>query len=377
MNSFQKIREYFPYVKERIFLNHAGVSPLCIPVSEAIRNYLECRTLGKDEGFDLDSARKIFAQLINAGSEEVALVPNTSTGLSITANLLKYPRNSNAVTTDLEFPSVVYPWLRIKMSSNLEIRYVKNINGSLQLEDFEKAVNDDTVAVILSHVEYGNGFKNDLKAIAEIAHDHGALIVVDACQSAGAMKIDVKRQDVDFLTTSCYKWLLGPCGAGFLYVREDLIENAEPIFVGWASVKHEIFETVDLWNNTQLIFSKTACRFEIGTPSLLSYVGAAAALKLILECGIETIENRIIELTDHLIERLEEDGFTVQTPRDSSNRSGIVNFKASKPKEKVEDLRRRGVIVSARMNGIRVSPHFYNTKDDLERFLGYVRKIKD
>ena len=160
MNIFQKIREYFPCVKERIFLNHAGVSPLCIPVSEAIQGYLKNKVSGEEEDFDVDSARKLFAQLINASSEEVALVPNTSTGLSIAANLLKYPRSSNVVTTDLEFPSVVYPWLRIKMISNLEIRYVKNIKGRLRLEDFEKAVNDDTVAVVISHVEYGNGFKN-------------------------------------------------------------------------------------------------------------------------------------------------------------------------------------------------------------------------
>jgi len=375
MGDIQKIREYFPSVKERIFLNHAGVSPLCIPVAEAIQKYLKHRTLGGEEEFNTDSARNLFAQLIKARSEEIALVPNTSTGLNIVANLLRYPRNSNVVTTDLEFPSVVYPWLRIGMESNLEIRYVKNMRGRLRLEDFEKAVNDDTVAVIISHVEYGNGFKNDLRVIAEIAHDHGAFLVVDACQSAGAVSIDVKRERVDFLATSCYKWLLGPCGAGFLYVKEDLIEDAEPIFVGWTSVKHEIFETVDLWNNTQLILSETASRFETGTLSLMSYVGATAALKLILEYGIEKIENRIMRLTSYLIERLKEEGFTLQTSEEPSNRSGIVNLKASKPKEKVEELLKRRVVVSARMNGIRVSPHFYNTEDELEKFLTHLKEI--
>jgi len=374
MSNLQRIRGYFPSVNERIFLNHAGVSPLCIPVVKAIQNYLKYRTIGEEGDFDLDSARNLFARLINAESEEIALVPNTSTGLNIVANLLRYPCNSNVVTTDLEFPSVVYPWLRIAMKSNLKIQYVKNVKGRLLLEDFEKAVNDHTVAVIISHVEYGNGLKNDLKAIAEIAHEHEAFLVVDACQSAGAMNIDVKRQKVDFLATSCYKWLLGPCGAGFLYIKKDFIENAEPTFVGWASVKHEIFETVDLWDNTQLIFSETASRFEIGTPSLLSYVGAAAALRLILDYGIEKIENHIMNLTDYLIERLKEEGFTLQTSEDPTNRSGIVNFKVSKPKEKVRDLCKRGVIVSARMNGIRVSPHFYNTKDELEKFLTYMKE---
>ncbi len=374
MKDLNRIREYFPILKEKIFLNNAGVSPICIPVAEAIRNYLNGRTLG-EEDFDIDSARGLFARLINASSDEIALVPNTSTGLSIVANLLEYPRGSNVVTSDLEFPSVVYPWLRIKMKSDLETRYVRNIGGGLPLEDFEKAIDDHTVGVIISHVEYANGFKNDLKAIAEIAHEHGAFLIVDACQSAGAMSINVKQQSVDFLATSCYKWLLGPSGAGFLYIREDLIEKAEPVFVGWASVKHEIFETVDLWNNTQLILSETARRFEVGTLSEISYVGAVVALKMILKYGIEKIENRILELTSYLIGRLKEEGFTLQTPESPPNRSGIVNFKVSEPKERVEKLRRRGVVVSARMNGIRVSPHFYNTKDDIERFLTCMKGI--
>jgi len=328
--------------------------------------------------FDEESAKSLFAQLIGAKSQEIALVPNTSTGLNIAANMLTYPRNSNVVTTDLEFPSVVYPWLRIKMKSHLEIRYVKNVDGKLSIEDFENVINDHTVAVAISHVEYGNGFKNDLKQISEIAHDHGSLLIVDACQSAGAINIDVKRQGIDLLATSCYKWLLGPCGAGFLYVREDLIENADPIFVGWASVEQEIFRTDNLWCNTKLILSKTASRFHIGTSSILSYVGAEEGLKLIIDHGINEVENRIIELTDYLIERLKEENFKVQTPEDRINRSGIVNFKVRNPRETVEKLEIKRVVVSARMNGVRVSPHFYNTKEDLEKFLMCVKEaVKD
>ena len=374
MNNIDNVREYFPHVKEKIFLNHAGVSPLCIPVLKAIREFLECRTLS-DCDFNPESAKNFFARLINAEPEEIALVPNTSTGLSVVANMLSYPRGCNIVTADLEFPSVVYPWLRIRINLNLEIRYVKNIVGKLRIEDFEKAVDDNTVAVVISHVEYGNGFRNDLKEISEIAHDHGAFLIVDACQSAGAVKIDVKRQNIDFLATSCYKWLLGPCGAGFLYVKKDLIKEYYPTYVGWASVKREIFETADLWNNTELILSETASRFETGTPSRLSYVGASSALKMILEYGVDRIEDRIGELIDYLIGRLGEEGFDLQTPKDPSNRSGIINFKISDPVKKVEELRKKGVIVSARMNGIRVSPHFYNTKEEIEEFIEQLKKI--
>jgi len=376
MKDLNEIRKCFPILKSKVFLNHAGVSPLCIPVAEAIQNYLKHRVVGEEEDFDLDSVRSLFAQLINAGSEEIALVPNTSTGLNIAANLLRHPRGSNIVTSDLEFPSVVYPWLRIKMRSNLEIRYVKNVEGKVLLEDFERAIDDRTVAVVISHVEYANGFKNDLKAISEITHEHGALLIVDACQSAGAMNINVKQQGIDFLATSCYKWLLAPSGAGFLYIREDQIREAEPVFVGWASVKREIFETADLWDNTRLALSETARRFEVGTPSEISYVGVMAALELILGYGIEKIESRIIGLTRYLIDRLKEEGFTLQTSEDPHDLSGIVNFKVSEPDRMVENLRGKGVIVSARMNGIRISPHFYNTREDIEKFLAHVKNIK-
>jgi len=376
MKDLNEIRKCFPILKSKVFLNHAGVSPLCIPVAEAIQNYLKHRVMGEEEDFDMDSVRSLFAHLINAGSEEIALVPNTSTGLNIAANLLRHPRGSNIVTSDLEFPSVVYPWLRIKMKSNLEIRYVKNVEGKVLLEDFERAIDDRTVAVVISHVEYANGFKNDLKAISEITHEHGALLIVDACQSAGAMNINVKQQGIDFLATSCYKWLLAPSGAGFLYIREDQIREAEPVFVGWASVKREIFETADLWDNTRLALSETARRFEVGTPSEISYVGVMAALELILGYGIEKIENRIIGLTRYLIDRLKEEGFTLQTSEDPHDLSGIVNFKVSEPDRMVENLRGKGVIVSARMNGIRISPHFYNTREDIEKFLVHVKNIK-
>jgi len=189
------------------------------------------------------------------------------------------------------------------------------------------------------------------------------------------LNIDVRRDYVDFLTTSCYKWLLGPCGAGFLYIQKELIERSEPVFVGWASVRNEIFETIDLWNNRDLRLRETAGRFETGTPSHLCYVGATAATKLLLKVGTDQIESRVTDLASLLIERLMEEGFRVQTPEAVDCRSGIVNFVVEDPQEKAEKLREKGIIVSARMNGIRVSPHFYNTEQELDRLIEEVSSI--
>lgn len=373
MENLEKIRELFPIVKNKIFLNHAAQSPLPKPVADAMHKYIEDFSNFGASALELnDLGKALFAKLIGAKPEEIALVENTSVGLNIAANVLRYPPGSKVVTTDLEYPSVVYPWLR--ESLGVKIQYVKNVDGKILLEDVEKAVDDKTVAVAVSHVEYVNGFRNDLKALSEIAHNHGAVLIVDAIQSAGVIPIDVKRDNVDFLTAACYKWLLGPPGAAYLYVKEELIADFEPPYVGWASVKQEIFETVDFWDIWSLRLSENASRFEVGTPSTVSFVGAAAALKMLLQFGIQNIENRVIKLTDSLIKSARASGFELQTPEEKPYRSGIVSIKTDNAQQIVDELRRKGIVVSARAHGIRVSPHFYNTEKEIDTLMDMIGK---
>ena len=376
MEDVNTIRELFPVVENKVFLNHAAQSPLPKPVADALKRCVEELSMyGNVSTSERDDCGKaLFARLIGAKPEEIALVENTSVGLNIAANVLEYLPDSKIVTTDLEYPSVVYPWL--KKSLGVKIHYVRNVSGKIQLEDFEKAMDDKTVAVAVSHVEYVNGFRNDLRALSQIAHEHGAYLIVDAIQSAGVIPIDVKREGIDFLTTACYKWLLSPTGAAYLYVREDLIENFEPPYVGWASVKQEIFETVDFWDIWRLRLSETASRFEVGTPSFLSFVGAAEAIKMLLSFGIENIEKRVLRLTDYLIEAVKALGLELQTPEEQQYRSGIVNFKVDKPKEVVEHLKRNNIVVSARARGIRVSPHFYNTEEEIDTLVNEIQKSR-
>ncbi|MGB9959919.1 MAG: aminotransferase class V-fold PLP-dependent enzyme [Candidatus Bathyarchaeales archaeon] len=372
MESMEKVRELFPIVQNKIFLNHAAQSPLPRPVADAVHEYAEDFANFGFSSFDDDYGKGLFARLIGAKKEEIALVENTGVGLNIAANVLRYPPGSKVVTTDLEYPSVVYPWLR--KSLGVKVHYVKNVDGKILPEDVEKAVDDKTVAVVVSHVEYVNGFRNDLRALSEIAHKHGAYLIVDAIQSAGAIKIDVKKDGVDFLATACYKWLLSPPGAGYLYVREELIENFEPPFVGWASVKQEVFETLDFWDIWSLQLSETASRFEVGSPSTISFVGAAAAIKMLLAFGIEKIEERILKLTDYLMEAVKNLGLRLQTPEERQHRSGIINFQIANPEEVVRHLRSKGIVVSARAHGIRVSPHFYNTEAEIDALVEALRK---
>jgi len=295
-------------------------------------------------------------------------------GLNIAANVIRYPPGSKIVTTNLEYPSVVYPWLRKRLG--VKVHYVKNVNGTILPEDVEKAVDDKTVAVAVSHVEYANGFRHDLRTLSEIAHEHGAYLIVDAIQSAGAIQIDVERDNVDFLASSCYKWLLSPPGAGYFYVRKNLIEELEPPFVGWASVKDEVFETLDFWDIRSLRLSETASRFEVGSPSFISLVGAAEALKMLLSFGIKNVESRILRLTGYLIDTVKDLGLKLQTPEETQCRSGIVNFKIDNPQKVAEKLKNKGKIVSARAHGIRISPHFYNTEEEIDEIMEEIKKAK-
>ncbi|MDH5459924.1 MAG: aminotransferase class V-fold PLP-dependent enzyme, partial [Candidatus Bathyarchaeota archaeon] len=174
--------------------------------------------------------------------------------------------------------------------------------------------------------------------------------------------------------TACYKWLLSPPGAGYLYVKEELIEKFEPPFVGWASVKPEVFETIDFWDIYSLKLSETASRFEVGSPSFISLTGATEALKMLLNIGIEKIERRILKLTDRLIEAVKDFGLKLQAPEETQYRSGIVNFKIDRPQEVVEKLSRKGIVVSARARGMRVSPHFYNTKEEIDKLVEEIKQ---
>jgi selenocysteine lyase/cysteine desulfurase len=321
-----------------------------------------------------DLGKEEFGKLVNASVDEVALVGNTSIGINIAASALSTKRGSKVVTTDLEYPSATYPFLR--KSLDLKVDFVKNVDGKIHLEDIEKAVDDSTSAVVISQVEYSNGFRHDVRAVSEIAHAHGAYLIVDAIQACGAVGVDVKRDGIDFLATACYKWLLGPLGAGYLYVKRDLIEQLEPPMTGWASADQAIFNTTDFWDNWKMPYALTASRFEAGSPSVVSHIGAREAIKLLLNQGMENVERRILKITDYLIERLSDAGFKLQTPLEPRYRSGIVNFEVRNPQKTAEALKKRNIVISQRANGIRVSPHFYNTEEEIDRLIEAVKQTE-
>lgn len=375
-----RFRGLFPVLKERVWLNHAALAPLPLPAREAFLKAIDSMQRG-DYGFidKCEDARRLFAELIGCSSEEVALMPNTSYGMAVVSTGLRYRPGANVVTTDLEFPSVVYTWLALQRRGLLKVRFVKSRNGMLRVEDFERAVDDDTVVVAVSHVEYQNGWRNDLKAICEIAHRHGAYVLDDAIQAVGAVKVDVKREGVDFLAAGGYKWLLGPIGTGYLYVRRELLDELETPLLGASSAGPErarLFETQSIqefYPAKAFQLAETARRFEPGMLAAHAFAASAESLKILLEAGPENVESRITELIRVLRDRLEEMGVEFLTP-EMDKPAGILTFKTKDPFETVQRLRKMDIVVSVRGGGVRVSPHFYNDESDIERLVEAIRE---
>ena len=274
----EKIREdLFPVTKTTTFLDIANHSPPCVPVQEAIRGYLlDWDRLDRRGDARTEETVALWAKLVGCTPDEACSQPNTSSGLATVAEALRFKEGDNVVVNDLENPANLYPWIA-QRPRGVEVRVVRGRGGAVQLDDLGKAVDDKTKAVSVSHVEWLTGARHDIRAFAEIAHEHGAYLVVDGIQAAGALKVDVKRSGVDFYADGAYKWLVGCSGAGFLYVREDLIPEIEPVQFGYRSVEEHDLERPRL--------KDSAKKYELGEPSYLSTVGTKAAIEMLLDLG--------------------------------------------------------------------------------------------
>lgn len=359
----------FPVTERYIYLNHAGVSP--IPAAAAAAG---SRLLSRirDEGAsrprkwleESEAARARFAALIGASPDEIAFIKNTSEGLSFISAGFPWKEGDNLVTADVEFPSNIYPWLRLE-AHGVEVRLVKAREGRVPKEDLFAACDGKTRLIALSSVEFANGYRNDLAPIGEFCRKQGIFFCVDAIQSLGVLPIDVKSCGIDALAADGHKWLLAPEGIGGFYLSRDVLEMVEPVVLGWHSVRSRFdFEHYDFR------LAPDARRFEPGSFNMVGISAFGASLGLLLEIGVERIWERVRRLTDRVIESAERAGYQVISPRNPEDRSGIVTFRVDGANHQAlwESLLARGVVCSPRSGGIRVSPHFYNTPEEIDRF---------
>lgn len=355
------IRELFPITERYVYMNVANHGPPSLPVQNAVRGFLDdWDGLSRHGDRRTEETCHSFAKLINAEPDEVCAQPNTSAGLTAVAEALDWERGSNVVVNDLENSANLLPWLA-QRRKGVEVRVVEGVGGAVRMEDVERAVDDETKAVSISHVQWLTGARSDLRTLAGIAHDHGALLVVDGIQAAGSVAVDVERDGVDFYACGSYKWLLGPSGAGFLYVRDELIESLEPPVYGYRAT-----ESFELKGST---LKDTAHRMELGEPAYLCFVGTKAGIDMFLELGPREIEGRVLKLSGLLHDGLSELGAEVVSPSDPECRSGVVSFTTGDDGSLHEGLRESGFVVSLRSAGIRVSVDFYNTEEEVERLL--------
>ena len=361
----KSLRQLFPVTRSCAYLNHAAIGTLSDPVRTAMEAYLMHRSASGDEGdyATLDKElRAALARLVHGNPEEIGFVQNTSEGLNLIANGLPLAPGENVLFCDMEFPSNVYPWMNLERRG-IEARCVPHHGGGLTLERVEAHADDHTRAVAVSSVEFLTGFRTDLAAIGRWCRAHNAYLVVDAIQSLGVLPMDVEANHVDFLACGGPKWLMGPGGQGFIYVRQELLNELHPVFAGCISV-----EGWADWRSYDLTFLPDASRFDLGCANFIGRVGLLAAVRLLLSVGIEAVEAWTLHLTDLLIEDLQARGYEVVSRLDRRHRSAIVTFAVPRdPQAALETLQEADIVISQRESYLRVSPHCYNTEQEILR----------
>ena len=361
----------FPILRELDFFNHAGVAPISGRAAEALKGFADQAQrrayVGSGWYRRVREVKNLAARVLGAQSpEEIAIVPNTSAGLSLVARGLEWRPGDHVVITNVEYPANRYPWEDLGRLGVQLIEVPQQPDGRIDVEDVTDAITDRTRVVSISHVQYASGFRIDLRPLSDMVHRTGGYLCVDAIQSVGALPVDVRAEGIDFLSADGHKWLLGPEGCGLFYCREDLCEMLHPNVVGWMSM-------VDATNygDYQFRFQPDARRFEPGSYNIPGILALGASLELILEIGPKEIWKRIEALTGRLCAALGSRGYRVYSPRGEGERSGIVTFEpppgAPPLAQIVEALERQGMIIAAREGRLRASPHFYNSLEQMDR----------
>jgi len=364
-----QVRALFPVTQSLNYLNHAAVSPPPTPTIKAVESQLNDVSHNGSLNYRSwlavkESARKLAAEMLRARPEQVAFMRNTSDGLSCVANGLSWKPGDNLVTFRKEFPSNVYPWLRIRDTLGVEMRVCEERDGRIDLDELIGLINDRTRVVAISQIQYASGFRADLERIGRAIRRHDALLVVDVIQAMGVVPIDVESELVDVAAGAGHKWLLTPEGVGLLYLSDRARERMEPTLVGWVSVPNP-----DDYSNFEQGWNRGALAWESGTgPSSLFY-GLEASLRLLTETGVDRIARYLEELTDHLCERLSGSDYQVESSRRPGEKSQIVcvSHKGSlTPMALYSQLRRQGIVTAPRGDRLRISPHFYNTRGEID-----------
>ena len=331
---------------------------------------------------DIVKLRKLFAKLIGARDNEVGVVPSASLGLVELASSLDLSKKK-VVVSDLNFPSNILLWQRMRESGLLKkVVVLRGRNGIVPLEAWERAIDEETAAVAVDYVSWLSGYRERVREIADLAHRMDAVALVDAFHGVGVFPIDVKRDGVDGLVCGFYKWLCGPHGAACVFLDEKRLDSMKPAYLGWFGVKDNVIERAQVKRDPfDIPFpadkaepSATAARFEWGTSAAVVVRGAVEAMKFALSTDPGSRFRVITRRKEELITGLRGLGKKMLTPPlEESPGGGIVTFESKDQRLLVEKLAAKRIVVSGRYNHLRVSPHFYNTAEEIDQLLRALR----
>ena len=368
----------FPILKDLIFFNHAAVSPLPARAARALACYAEeAATLGgaawpRWHG-RLKQARAAAATLLGADLDEVAFAHNTTHGLLCVANSLPWRPGDNIVSAEHEFPADVHPWRNLAERGVALRRVPERPDYRFSIDDFIRAIDARTRLVAVSLVQYSTGYRMPVEALAEVCRARGILLCLDAIQGLGALPVRVRELGCDFLSADGHKWLLSPEGVGLLYVRKERLELFNQSMTGWTGrVRHWDYDDITLPP------LPAAARFEEGAHNMAGIAALGASLALLIEVGMAEVWRRIEALSEQLAEGLAKLGCTIVSPRGALERSGILAFtrEGLDPAALVKRLEtEERIYVTARRGWVRVSPHFYNQPEQIERFLSALVRL--
>jgi selenocysteine lyase/cysteine desulfurase len=372
MADWGALRSEFPLLERYIYLNACSLGPLPRRGHAALARYAQdWDSKGTPVWFAdwlplLDRFRGKIAELLQAPPGSTAIAPSVSVALTTVASGLPItPGRDKVLIGALDFPTVGHQWLS---RPGFEVEFVPSKDGmTIPPEAFAERIDERTALVATTHLFYTTGYLQDVRAIADAAHAKGALCVIDGYQTCGCVPLDVVAMNCDAFVGGCLKWLSGGPGNAFLYVRPELIPRMRPQGTGWFATRDPFSFTLQ-----ELTFADDARRLETGTWSMPSHYAGLAALELILEVGVDNIQERLRDLTERVLVRCEEAGVKTFTPRNRLQRCGIVTLEAERPEEVEAKLHAEGVIVDSRPGRIRVSPHWCVTDEELERGMDLV-----
>lgn len=368
-----RYRDEFPIFRQSVYLNSCSLGALSRRSRARVNTYLDqWETRGASAWYDtwwqaLADLRAAYGRVIGAPAGTIALHPNISTALTSIAESLDYRQRPKVVVTSLDFPTIAYQWLA-RVPHGVEVVVLQSPDGiRVPLELYERAIDRRTALVATSHVFFTSGQIQDAGAIAAIAHQHGALALIDGYQAAGQIPVNVHALDVDFYASGGLKWLLGGTGIAFVYARAELLSSLSPKAAGWFSHKEQF-----RFDPNALELHDDARRLESGTPALMPVYAQLGGLELLEEIGIDAVRAETARLTEDLVSLARAKGLKPKVAATPAERSGIVMLPSDDPARDVRKLAAAGIITDARPGHVRVSPYFYNVPDDYRALLEHL-----